>query len=174
MLTSFNFCFKMCVFLGYRPSHKGYECLDCTSRRIYISHDVVFNKNIFPYATPHMFPDLSRLNSPVSFPVDEPVTQDGAKQNYDLSVITFDDSSPCYAHVHVFFPEAIIVADNLYGPGPVTAQLNTLSTGPSTAAPRSVMGQQDNLRPDTFPRSVGSGPTRSPESNSNQPTNRRT
>jgi histone deacetylase 1/2 len=39
-----------CVFLGYSPTHKGYKCLSIEGR-IYISKDVVFNKDSFPYNT---------------------------------------------------------------------------------------------------------------------------
>jgi hypothetical protein len=38
-----------CVFIGYNSSHKGYKCLDQSTWRIYISRDVVFDENIFPF-----------------------------------------------------------------------------------------------------------------------------
>lgn len=31
--------------------HKGYKCLDVTTGRVYISHDVVFDEAIFPFST---------------------------------------------------------------------------------------------------------------------------
>jgi hypothetical protein len=37
-----------CLFLGYSPDHKGYQCLDLTSHRIIISRHVVFDKDVFP------------------------------------------------------------------------------------------------------------------------------
>jgi hypothetical protein len=37
------------VFLGYSPLHKGVKCLDVSTGRVYISRDVVFNENIFPF-----------------------------------------------------------------------------------------------------------------------------
>ena len=43
--------FFQCVFLGYAPHYKGYHCLDPCINRVYISHDVRFHENIFPYST---------------------------------------------------------------------------------------------------------------------------
>jgi histone deacetylase 1/2 len=45
------FCSTRCVFLGYSPLHKGVKCLDVSSGRIYISRDVVFDENVFPFAS---------------------------------------------------------------------------------------------------------------------------
>jgi hypothetical protein len=44
---------KRCVFLGYSPLHKGVKCLDVTTGRVYISRDVVFDENVFPFASLH-------------------------------------------------------------------------------------------------------------------------
>ena len=48
-----SFRSKQCVFLGYSPRHKGVKCLDVSTGRVYISRDVVFDKNVFPFATLH-------------------------------------------------------------------------------------------------------------------------
>ncbi|BAF23229.2 Os08g0236200 [Oryza sativa Japonica Group] len=39
-----------CVFLGYPASHKGFRCLDISTRRLYISRHVVFDDKTFPFA----------------------------------------------------------------------------------------------------------------------------
>ena len=39
-----------CVFIGYISLHKGYRCLHPSTKRFYISHQVIFNENCFPYA----------------------------------------------------------------------------------------------------------------------------
>jgi len=37
------------VFLGYSDSHKGFKCLDPSEGRIYISRDIVFDEQVFPF-----------------------------------------------------------------------------------------------------------------------------
>lgn len=44
---------KQCVFIGYSNSHKGFKCLDPKEGRVYISRDVVFDENVFPFASLH-------------------------------------------------------------------------------------------------------------------------
>jgi hypothetical protein len=41
------------VFIGYNNLHKGFKCLDPSEGRVYISHDVVFDENVFPFARLH-------------------------------------------------------------------------------------------------------------------------
>jgi hypothetical protein len=44
---------KRCEFLGYSNMHKGFKCLDISTGRIYISRDVVFDEQVFPFAELH-------------------------------------------------------------------------------------------------------------------------
>jgi hypothetical protein len=39
--------------LGYNNQHKGYKCLEPSSYRVYISHDVIFDETVFPFSTLH-------------------------------------------------------------------------------------------------------------------------
>jgi hypothetical protein len=44
---------KRCAFLGYSSLHKGFKCLDIPTGRVYISHDVIFDEGVFPFASLH-------------------------------------------------------------------------------------------------------------------------
>lgn len=54
-----------CVFLGPSHTHKGYKCLDIATGRIYISRDVVFDENVFPFSKLHSNAG-SRLRSEIA------------------------------------------------------------------------------------------------------------
>jgi hypothetical protein len=42
-----------CVFLGYSYLHKGFKCLEPSTGRVYISRDVIFDENVFPFEAMH-------------------------------------------------------------------------------------------------------------------------
>ena len=44
---------KQCAFLRYSNLHKGFKCLDISTGRVYISRDVIFDENVFPFASLH-------------------------------------------------------------------------------------------------------------------------
>jgi hypothetical protein len=33
--------------------HNGYKCLEVSTGRVYISHDVIFDEDVFPFSTLH-------------------------------------------------------------------------------------------------------------------------
>jgi hypothetical protein len=41
---------KQCVFLGYSSMYKGYKCLEVSTGRVYISRDVTFDEEVFPFS----------------------------------------------------------------------------------------------------------------------------
>jgi hypothetical protein len=42
---------KPCVFLGYSHHHKGYKCLHPETGHIFVSWDVIFHEEVFPFST---------------------------------------------------------------------------------------------------------------------------
>jgi hypothetical protein len=44
---------KECMFLGYSNMHKGFKCLDTRTGRIYISRDIIFYEDLFPFSKLH-------------------------------------------------------------------------------------------------------------------------
>lgn len=67
-----SFRSRQCVFLGYSSMHKGYKCLDHSTGRIYISHDVIFDESVFPFSTASPMPSTTAPTSSI-FPATEPV-----------------------------------------------------------------------------------------------------
>jgi hypothetical protein len=49
----FVFQSKRCIFIGYSQVHKGYKCLEVSSGQVYISRDVIFDKETFPFTELH-------------------------------------------------------------------------------------------------------------------------
>lgn len=45
-----SFRSKECVFIGYSGHHKGYKCLDVATGQVYISRDVIFDEQSFPFS----------------------------------------------------------------------------------------------------------------------------
>ena len=56
-----------CVFLGYSSSHLGYHCLDLSSKHLYISRHVRFNKHVFLFLkSAHLLPPTSHTHLPTT------------------------------------------------------------------------------------------------------------
>jgi hypothetical protein len=47
-----------CIFLGYSPNHKGYQCINLLTHQVIISRHVVFDENVFPLLIPLHLPTL--------------------------------------------------------------------------------------------------------------------
>ena len=75
---------QKCIFLGYSMSHKGYRCL-AANGRLYISKDVFFNEDRFPYT------DLFFPPKPTSSP---------STPTNPISVFTYTYSTSCCHHLN--------------------------------------------------------------------------
>lgn len=114
-----SFRSKQCVFLGYSSSHKGYKCLDTDSGRIYISRDVIFDENIFPFAQISSIP--TSCNSS------------------DLRQLHLDSGSSFLEgdHMHISWPANSLVAANSVPPAALVPVASTsgFEPTPNAAAP---------------------------------------
>jgi hypothetical protein len=61
---------KECDFLGYSSLHKGYKCFHVPTQKYYISRDIVFDENVFPYAVqPKQSSTMPIQSSTISLPI---------------------------------------------------------------------------------------------------------
>ena len=44
-----DFRSKHCVFIGYNNSHRGLNCLDTSTGKVFVSRHVIFDEGIFPF-----------------------------------------------------------------------------------------------------------------------------
>jgi hypothetical protein len=58
------------VFLGYSSHHKGYKCFHPETGRIFVSRDVIFHEEVFPFShaktNSKSFPTETSSSNPVS------------------------------------------------------------------------------------------------------------
>jgi hypothetical protein len=55
-----------CVFLGYSLLHRGYKCLHIPTGRLYISRDVIFLENLFPFSQKNSSPSSTFSDQSIS------------------------------------------------------------------------------------------------------------
>ena len=78
-----------CVFIGYVPSLKAYKAYDLHSHHIYISRDIVFYENIFPYHNIFLFVSNPSLSSiPVDVDTIDVLSISHSSTHYDSSIST--------------------------------------------------------------------------------------
>lgn len=68
------------VFLGYAHNQKGYKLLELNSSKVFVSRDVIFYENNFPFKNMH-------ISSPCTFFPNTPVVQDSGVQAVSSSII---------------------------------------------------------------------------------------
>ena len=56
-----DFRSKSCIFIGYSVNHHGYKCLDLSTGHVYVSRNVIFDENLFPY---HQNPSSALSSNP--------------------------------------------------------------------------------------------------------------
>jgi hypothetical protein len=71
--------------------HKGYKCLNRSTERIYISHDVVFDESIYPFAENTTPP--TQTSSTLFLPLD-PVYHNDHMQIYDAALLDTNVPAP--------------------------------------------------------------------------------
>jgi hypothetical protein len=100
---------QQCIFLGYSPMHKGVKCLDVSIGRVYISRDVVFDENVFPFqaSNPNVGALLKReiLHLP-THPSNEgaSITDDHMNTIVPITVPIYDVSQDNTAAGEIFAP----------------------------------------------------------------------
>nr|GMD96901.1 uncharacterized protein LOC109159384 [Ipomoea batatas] len=81
---------RKCLFLGYPNGVKGYKMYDLNSREVFISRDVVFYENIFPYKSAHQL-NGQGLPNDLILPNDNSIMEDVMVQRNLQRVETLGD-----------------------------------------------------------------------------------
>jgi hypothetical protein len=130
--------------------HKGFKCLDISTGRIYISRDVVFDEQVFPFSELHTNAG-ARLRSEIELlpPTLFDLSSFGSTAIHDPVVVNDSSNFASNAHKNL---EANIVLEPLF---------HAVSQGEAGAAP-----QADSLAPAASPAPI------SEESTSGSPAQR--
>jgi hypothetical protein len=118
---------KACIFLGY--SHAGYRCLDPLTKKVYLSHHVVFNENSFPAKEHALLKLPSRINAasdasfmiPVSLPLSTSFPNDSFTTEQHVSPTSSAASEPSIPNPSS--PQLLV--DPLILPDPASAHSST-------------------------------------------------
>lgn len=69
-ITQFESRANRCVFVGYPTGQKGYKLFDLATEKFFVSRDVKFHENIFPFQPNN--PPLPNPSHPHFFPLNPP------------------------------------------------------------------------------------------------------
>ena len=130
-----------CVFLGYPSSHKGYRCLNMSTKRIVISCHVVFDETCFPFGlySPRMpSSDLDFLLAGSAAPVH--CTAAAAPTAVAPPSLGVEQPRPSRAHLEELPDDPILMRGPvIIPPARRPAQAAAPASSPSAAAPTVVM-----------------------------------
>jgi hypothetical protein len=138
------------VFLGYSNIHKGFKCLDVKTGRVYISCDVIFDENVFPFSKLHanagsrLREEILLLPSHLINPSGDELIGDHMINNTSNSI--FEDVQP--SHPDAKDPGTIPGADPPPG-SPSGSRHIPAQTAPAPASATAFSPRQ--LPPDTSP-----------------------
>jgi hypothetical protein len=120
---------KTCIFLGYSTEHHGYKCLDQFSGRVYVSRNVIFNEQLFPFSSGSPNSDSS-LPSHVHLSTPNTILQEPAVplSSYAPHVPSISQASPSRRVHHPTAPQLPSTAPTSTRVAPTSPLINTSST----------------------------------------------
>ncbi|XP_019252834.1 PREDICTED: uncharacterized protein LOC109231642 [Nicotiana attenuata] len=83
---------KACVFLGYPTGQKGYKVLDVETKKVFVSRDVKFCEDIFPFSS------SSSDTASLLFPSPAPSDNSAPSALFDSTPISHPSSPPSPVH----------------------------------------------------------------------------
>ncbi|KAF5466003.1 hypothetical protein F2P56_015962 [Juglans regia] len=169
---------QLCVFLGYSLNHKGYNCLHIPTGRIYVSRDVRFDENSFPFSDSISPLNSSTISSPSTHTHNHSFGLPPSPDPFNSNTHSLPNSSllsPRSSSAHSLIPPSVHsspIPSAHSNPTSLTRSNTHLPHLPSSPNPTSssVSSSPVSISPQVSlpPASASSTPTISPSSN---PTN---
>jgi len=101
---------RPCLFIGYPYNIKGYKLFDLSTHTIFVSRDVVFHENVFPYHPHFQFSQFQFPNIVLPAPIpDSNVLFPSIPDPAPLDPISFDLSIPSYAFTSPFPDDSPVI-----------------------------------------------------------------